>query len=66
MINFVYFLLLIQTPLSLFFLLPSSSSAFFLLGPAVIRVVSSPAQEWRCLKWSTLVLKVQCISRENF
>ena len=47
MINFVHFLLvlLIQTSLSLFFLLPSSSSAFFLLGPAVIRVFSSTAQE---------------------
>ena len=46
MINFVHFLLvlLIQTSLSLFFLLPSSS-AFFLLGPAVIRVFSSTAQE---------------------
>ena len=47
MINFVHFLLvlLIQTSLSLFFLFPSSCLSFFLFGPAVIRVLSSTAQE---------------------
>ena len=39
MINFVYFLLLIQTPLSLFFLLPSWSSGYSR------RLVTSPRME---------------------